>query len=230
MSAPDLPMRPEVRHNVDSMEEGVQVEDAARPQRSDAVRNRARLLEAAGEVFAEQGVEAGVGEIAARAGVGRGTLFRNFPTKQDLIAAIVVDRIESTAAAGRALLADPAGDPAAVFAFISDIVERQLADRALFETFSDEEFHTHPAIRDAAANAIGVLEELLARGRSGGVVRDDVGAVDVMILTKGLCMSSESLDRALVERHLDLVRAAISSPAASVSLRGPVPTLADLER
>ena len=61
--------------------------------RADAERNRTRLLEAAAEMFSEGGLDVGVGEIAARAGVGRGTLFRNFPTKQDLVAAVVVKRM-----------------------------------------------------------------------------------------------------------------------------------------
>ncbi len=72
--------------------------------RADAERNRRRLLDAAYEMFAERGLDVGVGEIAARAGVGRGTLFRNFASKEDLIAAIVSERMHEAAEAGRALL------------------------------------------------------------------------------------------------------------------------------
>ncbi len=61
--------------------------------RADAERNRRRLLDAAESLFCERGLEVGVGEIAERAGVGRGTLFRNFPTKEHLIAAIVAQRM-----------------------------------------------------------------------------------------------------------------------------------------
>ena len=76
------------------------------------------LLLAARTIFAEHGLEVSVGEIAHRAGVGRGTLFRNFPSKQDLIAAIVVERMREAAQAGRELLRD--GDPAeAVFGYIA---------------------------------------------------------------------------------------------------------------
>jgi AcrR family transcriptional regulator len=79
---------------------------AARPLRRDAVENRARLLQAAWDVFAEQGTEAGVEEIAKRAGVGMGTLYRRFPTKDDLIRALqselldgMLEEIRQTAAA-----------------------------------------------------------------------------------------------------------------------------------
>ena len=78
-----------------------------RTLRSDAERNRRRVLNAAQELFRERGLDVGVAEIAQRAGVGRGTLFRNFPTKQDLIAAIVIDRMHEATAQARALLDAP---------------------------------------------------------------------------------------------------------------------------
>ena len=64
--------------------------EVARRPRADAERNRRRLLDAAAELFGERGLDVGVAEIAQRAGVGRGTLFRNFPTKQDLVVAAVL--------------------------------------------------------------------------------------------------------------------------------------------
>ena len=85
--------------------------DHARPLRADAARNRALLLAAAADEFAEHGLEASVADIARRAGVGKGTVFRHFPTKDDLIAAIVLDRIEDLRASGERLLtADDPGD------------------------------------------------------------------------------------------------------------------------
>src|SRR5258708_8355099 len=111
--------------------------ESDRRQRADAQRNRERLLTAAAEIFREQGVEVGVGEIARRAGIGRGTLFRNFPSKQDLIAAIVVERMREGVATASELLADPArGD--AIFVFIAEMVGRQQLERGLFEAVADE--------------------------------------------------------------------------------------------
>ena len=81
--------------------------------RADAQRNRRRLIEAATELFSERGLDVGVADIAARAGVGRGTLFRNFPSKEHLIAAIVVERMrESIARAREALERRRPGDGA----------------------------------------------------------------------------------------------------------------------
>jgi AcrR family transcriptional regulator len=78
-----------------------------RPLRADAERNRRRLIDAAVEVFAERGLEASTAEIARRAGVGQGTVFRRFPTKDDLVAAIVVDRLTDIDAKVVALAANP---------------------------------------------------------------------------------------------------------------------------
>src|SRR5581483_733649 len=153
-----------------------------RAPRADALRNRRRLLEAAAAVFAEHGLEASVGEIAARAGVGRGTVFRNFPTKQDLIAAIVVDRMHVAMEFGRELLAD--GDPAeAAFTFIGEMVRRQADNRTLMEAV-DDEFLAQPEIRAMYAELVVLVEALLERSKSVGSVRTDVGAVDVMMLIK----------------------------------------------
>ena len=183
--------------------------------RADALRNRERILEAAADVFGEHGIEVSVGEVARRAGVGRATLFRNFPTKQDLIAAIVVERMRAAAQSGRELLG--AEDPGeAVYAFIREILGRQQMDRGLFEAVA-EEFLVRPEIRDAVTEVTGVLSELLDAGKRAGVIRPEVGAFDVMMLVKGLCVSVAAFGDAgggLVDRHVDLVFAAITTPAA----------------
>jgi AcrR family transcriptional regulator len=83
---------------------------APRPLRADAERNRRAILDAAEAVFGEHGLDVGVAEIAARAGVGRGTLFRNFASKEDLIAAIVSERMAETAGRARELLASDRDD------------------------------------------------------------------------------------------------------------------------
>src|SRR5437868_12520571 len=112
------------------------MEEEPRRLRADAERNRRRLLDAATEIFCERGLEVGVGEIAEHAGVGRGTLFRNFPSKEHLIAAIVVERIHESISRGRAQLEAP--DPAqALFDLIDQAVGRQQTDRALFEALDE---------------------------------------------------------------------------------------------
>ena len=97
--------------------------EVARRPRADAERNRRRLLDAAAELFGERGLDVGVAEIAQRAGVGRATLFRNFPTKEDLIAAIVVDAMSDAAGLGHALLEAPAAGQA-LFTFLEAAAPR----------------------------------------------------------------------------------------------------------
>ena len=202
-----------------------------RPLRADAERNRRRLLDAAEQLFCERGLDVGVGEIAELAGVGRGTLFRNFPSKEHLITAIVVERMNYAAERGSALL--DADDPAeALFDFIDEAVGRQQIDRVLFESLGDT-FMSNDEIRAAQGEVIGVLDQLLARAQAAGTVRDDVGALDVLMLVKGVCQAAsafQQLDPEMAQRHLDLVRAALTAPVAARPLRGRMATIDDVER
>lgn len=199
--------------------------------RADAERNRTRLLDAATALFRERGLDVGVAEIAQHAGVGRGTLFRHFPTKEDLIAAIVSVRMAEAAERGRALLG--VDDPgAALFEFLGEIAGRQRLDRALFEAVADI-WLANDDIRAAHAEIVGVLGELLSRAQAAGAVRGDVGPIDLLFMLKGVCEVAIALahvDPEIVERQLDLVRCALTAPAAGHPLRGRSPTLEDIER
>jgi len=199
--------------------------DEGRHLRADAERNRRRLLDAAQELFTERGLEVGVGEIAQRAGVGRGTLFRNFPSKEHLIAAIVAERMRDVSARGRELFEVPDASQA-LFEFVDEIVGRQQVDRGLFEAVADT-FLANDEIRDAYTDFLGVLDQLLVRAKQAGAVREDVGALDVLMMLKGVCEAATAFSHVnptIVGRQLDLVRAAISVPAASEPLRGLAPT------
>jgi len=207
------------------------MEPERRPLRADAERNRRRLLDAATAVFCERGLDVGVGEIAERAGVGRGTLFRNFPSKEHLIAAIVVERMHESVQRGRAALEAP--DPGeALFGLIDQAVGIQQTDRALFDAL-DDEWLANDEIRAAHSELMGVLEALVQRAQEAGAVRSDVSAVDVIVMVKGVCEASRSfqqVDPRLTARQLDLVRAALSTPGPQRPLRGRPPTIEDLER
>lgn len=207
-------------------------ETEPRRLRADAERNRRRLIEAAVEMFGERGLDVGVGEIAERAGVGRGTLFRNFPSKEALIAAVVVERMEESVARGRAALEED--DPAeALFALIDSTLERQQKDRSVYEALADT-WMTNPEIHAAHRAMVEVLGELLTRAQAAGAVRDDVSAVDVLLLVKGVCETAHSfrhVDPEVGMRQLDLVRAAITAAGVPARpLRGRPPTSADLDR
>jgi AcrR family transcriptional regulator len=205
--------------------------DEERRLRADAERNRRRLLDAARELLDERGLEVSVGEIAEAAGVGRGTLFRNFPSKEHLIAAIVAEQMQDAAARGRELVADPnAGG--ALFEFVEELVGRQQQDRALFEAVAPE-FLANDEIRAAHAEIIGVFDQLIDRAKQAGAVRQDIGAVDLLMMLKGVMEAATAFSQTnpeIVDRQLDLVRAAISVPAAVEPLRGRAPTIEDIEQ
>ena len=208
------------------------MEAERRPLRADAERNRRRLIDAATRMFCERGLDVGVGEIADCAGVGRGTLFRNFPTKEHLIAAIVVERMHQMIARGRIRLdADPQDAGEALFGLLDESVGLQQTDHALFDAL-DDNWLTNDEIRAAHVEMMGVLDALVARAQAAGAVRNDVGAVDVMMMVKGVGETSRSfqhVDPAVSARQLDLVRAALSARPDQQPLRGRRPALEDLE-
>jgi AcrR family transcriptional regulator len=208
------------------------MEDEPRRLRADAERNRRRLIEAAIEMFGERGLEVGVAEIAQRAGVGRATLFRNFPSKEALISAVVVERMTESNQRARALLDDP--DPAEpLFVLIDETLDRQETDRALFEALADT-WMVNPAICAVHQEMLTITGLLLERAQAVGAVRADISAVDVVLMVKGVCESSrifQHVDPEIGMRQLDLVRAAITAEGQPVRpLRGQPPTPEDLER
>ena len=199
--------------------------------RADAERNRKRLLEAADALFRERGLDVGVAEIADRAGVGRGTLFRNFASKEDLIAAIVVERMREASDRGHGLLDAPdAGE--ALFDFVGGIVCGHQSDRALFDAVGDT-FLSNAEIRDAYSELVETLGALLRRAQEAGVVRRDIGPVDLLMMIKGVCvaaMAFQEADGDITLRALDLVRGALSTAASAQPLRGRTLTVEDLDR
>ena len=150
----------------------------ARPLRADAARNRALLLTAAADEFAEHGLEASVADIARRAGVGKGTVFRHFPTKDDLIAAIVLDRVEDLRTVGERLLT--ADDPGAALLEFLIAAGHQRQQRDLSFLMAAGELK--PEVKQAQAALFQAIEDLVARARTAGAVRTDVTGTDVFLL------------------------------------------------
>ena len=183
-------------------------------------------------MFAERGLDVSVAEIAAEAGVGRGPLFRNFPSKEALVTAVIVERIRESAARGRELLHEPDAG-AAVFGLIDEALERQRDDKALFEALSDT-WMAHSEVKAAHGELLDALEQLVDRAQAAGAVRPDVGAVDVLLMVKGVCESARAFEHVAPEigmRQLDLVKAAIAASGTPVPpLRGRPPVAADLDR
>ncbi|MFD7230301.1 TetR/AcrR family transcriptional regulator [Streptomyces sp. NPDC059881] len=190
---------------------------AAPGRRADMVRNRRLLIEAASAAFAERGVEASMGEIAQRAGVAKGTVFRHFPSKEDLLAAIMLqmlDRLIRTADGLRE--ADDA--TAALREFMTDGVEVLAADRAFCEVFGRPSLQ-HAEVRDAIDRLCAAAEALTARAREQGVVRDDITGTDIVLLLGGIHRTAAPLLaaqpqawRRYLELALDGLRAADAQP------------------
>ena len=156
-----------------------------RPLRADAARNRARVLEVAYDTFAAEGLSVPIDEIARRAGVGAGTVYRHFPTKEDLYRAVVADRIEYLINSGRALLRGD--DPAqALFVFLrSMVLQWGAADQGLVEALAGVGIDIESAMPDVEAEFLGMLADMLRAGQKAGTVRADLGVRDVKALLTG---------------------------------------------
>jgi AcrR family transcriptional regulator len=162
-------------------------EMAARPGtrrlRADATRNRAAILAAAREVFAEQGLQAPLEEIARRAGVGIATLYRRFPAREQLVAAALIDKLCQYAEAAEQALAVP--DPWDGFAgYVRRICELQAADRGLSDLLSI----TLPAseqVEQVRARANSHVTELVRRAQAAGQLRSDFVGEDLLLLLIG---------------------------------------------
>ena len=143
--------------------------------RADAQRNLDRLLYAAAECFAEQGVDVSADEIARRAGVGHGTVFRRFPTKDALIAAVLGMHMRELASTAEAALAEP--DAAAAFeGFVRSAAGAYARNRALIEAVDR-------CRRTPEAEAlVRAVRGLVRRAQEAGVLRRDVTAEDVLAL------------------------------------------------
>lgn len=157
---------------------------STRRPRADALRNRQLIIEAAAEAFREHGLEVSVAEIARRAGVGSGTLFRNFPTKQDLIRAILEARITRWQEVIEEALANP--DVESAFGtFIDEVLYFGYYDRGQMEAFK-ERLLDDPELLECKNEAFGLTEALLQRARDAGLLRADISTDDFYSLTSGL--------------------------------------------
>jgi len=155
--------------------------------RADARRNRARILAAAEDVFAERGASASTEEVARRAGVAIGTVFRHFPTKDDLLRAIMKDLLERLTAQVNQLAAD--GDPAAALSgFFTTMVEQAAAKKTVVDLLAAAGADVQVT---AAVQALRHgIAQLLTRAQQAGAVRSDVGIEEVMALLTSSCQGA----------------------------------------
>ncbi|MEV0841694.1 helix-turn-helix domain-containing protein [Actinocatenispora sera] len=176
-------------------------------RRVDAARNAERLLAAARELFDEAGPDVPLDEVARRAGVGNATLYRNFPTRGDLLVAVYTDEVAELCARGDAATAANPAD--ALFDWLGEFVAHVATKRALAHAATSGEHRTerfeqwHAAMHRTAAG-------LVDRARRSGVVRPDLDPADLLALASGIALASGTADSA--GRLLALIRHGIEVP------------------
>jgi AcrR family transcriptional regulator len=179
--------------------------------RADARRNREKVLRAARAAFAKSGYDVPLDEIAARAGVGAGTVYRHFPSKEALFEAVITARIEDLVADAQARAAT--GEPGpAFFGFLGRIADEAADKRDLPDAM---------AIPGAVQNAVrDALDLLLRRAQAAGAVRPGVTAADLIVLFKGMFASIRAagptpqgpMDRDLRDRLFAIITDGLRPP------------------
>jgi AcrR family transcriptional regulator len=156
------------------------------PLRADARRNRELILAAADAAFADEGLTVPVDEIARRAGVGTGTLYRHFPTKEALFEAVLVAHMESLLRFGQELAGSDQPDEA-LFEFVGRLASEAASKRNLIDALSGAGFDFKATSSDSKAAFEETFQILLTRAQTAGLVRKDVQPADLMGLVMGAC-------------------------------------------
>jgi AcrR family transcriptional regulator len=151
--------------------------------RADARRNRERVLRAAREAFAGEGLGVPLDEIARRAGVGPGTVHRHFPAKEALYLAVATDMLRGLVAEAAALAA--ADDPGALFTLLTRMVVTGAENAAVKSALEAAEYDLRTASPDVAADLTAHVTGLLRRAQEAGVARSDVTAAEALALVAG---------------------------------------------
>jgi AcrR family transcriptional regulator len=178
-------------------------------KRADARRNEETLLQAAAAAFVTSGVDVPVRDIAAKAGVGVGTLYRHFPTRADLVVAVFRHQVEACAQAGPTLLANSSTPLAALAQWINLFVDFLVTKHGLAEALQSDvaAFETlHAYFID---RLLPVCAELVGAAAAAGEIRSDVDAYDLMRGVGNLCIGADNDPRYDARRMVELVIAGL---------------------
>ncbi|MFE6158360.1 TetR/AcrR family transcriptional regulator [Streptomyces sp. NPDC056486] len=190
-------------------------EVAAPSKRADAVRNQQKLLAAAAEVFVTSGVDAPIREIAAKAGVGMGTIYRHFPTRADLVVAVFRHQVEACAEAGPSLLASAESPLDALRQWIDVFVDFLVTKHGLANTVQPDSsgftaLHTYFLDR-----LLPVAEQLLDAAVGAGEIRPGTQPYELMRGIGNLCISPDSDPRYDPRRLVALLLQGLQQPQSS---------------
>jgi AcrR family transcriptional regulator len=189
--------------------------------RADAARNRAAIVEAARAVFAEQGLDVPLDEIARRAGTGNATLYRRFPTRGDLVAAVFADRMAEHLGAVETGLADD--DPWHGFAsYVTAVAAMQARDRGIADLVTMD-VSTAPEIEELRSRAFDGLVRLVERAHAAGVLRSDFTTQDVVLLLMANAGLVERAHDISAEASARLIHVLLDGFRAAAASDGPPP-------
>jgi AcrR family transcriptional regulator len=199
--------------------------DVERPLRSDAERNRDRIVAAARTVFAREGLTASMASVARHADVGIATLFRRFPTKEELIEAVFADRMDAYVDAVATALADP--DPWHGFTdYIERVCGMQAADRG-FAGVLTMTFPMAKSLETRRREAYDGLVQLAERAKTAGRLRDDFTAEDMVLLlmaNAGVVAATVDTAPTAWRRVVALITQALQAPARGALPSPPEPS------
>jgi AcrR family transcriptional regulator len=165
---------------------------APKPPRADAVRNRLRVLEAARAAFESEGITVSVEAIARRAGVGVGTVYRHFPTKEALFEAIVQTSLEAFVAEARRL-ADADDPGAALYGYLEQVFVHSETSMAIKDALSETDFTAEQRAAETFRELEIAVAHLLARAQAAGATRSDVTVDELFALLGGACRAAGTL-------------------------------------
>ena len=182
---------------------------AAQPKRADARRNEQALLDAAAALFVTSGVEVPVRDIAAKAGVGTGTIYRHFPTRADLIIAVYRYQVEACAEAGPALLASSASPHTALGQWIDLFVDFLATKHGLAAVLQSDNAGFDALHAYFLDRLVPVCAQLLDAAAEAGEIRPDVDAYELMRGVGNLCIGADNDPRYDARRMVELLIAGL---------------------
>ena len=192
--------------------------ESTRPLRRDAAVNRDRVFAAARELFAEQGLDASLADIAERANVGLGTIYRNFKDKDDLIASLLDEKLALISQ----VVADAEGLAsgwASFCALVERLIESFVADRSLEEIMLSEDGHRYA--REALAQLAPGATRIMERAKAEQSLRREIEFNDlpmILVMVKGTAEIAAPVDDRLWRRYLQIVLNGLATHAEPVAL------------
>jgi AcrR family transcriptional regulator len=188
---------------------------AVRAKRADARRNEKTLLDAAAAIFVTAGVEAPVRDIAAKAGVGMGTIYRHFPTRADLVIAVYRHQVDACAEAGPVLLASSGTPHAALTQWIDLFVDFLVTKHGLAAALQSDNARFETLHAYFLDRLVPVCASLLDAAAAAGEIRPDIAAYELLRGIGNLCAGADGDPRYDARRLVALLVAGLRQPPAA---------------